>query len=162
MRGERPVCLLERVALDLADVAARRNLFARLGAASRRALIVSEGLLIYLTAEEVGALARDLAAPPSFQRWTVDLGSPALLQMLKRSMGSSLDQAGAPLKFAPAEGLGFFEPFGWKGLETHSLFHTAARLRRLSWFLLVIAKLFPSQQFTAKRPWGGVCLLGRA
>lgn len=162
LRDERPVCVLERVPLDLADVPARRSLFTRLGATSQRALIVSEGLLIYLTPDEVGALARDLAAPPSFKRWIIDLSSPPLLQMLKSKMGDSLDQAGAPLKFAPAAGLGFFEPFGWKGLEEHSLFHAAARLGRLSWFLWLIARLFPSQQFVAKRPWGGICLLDRA
>jgi len=67
-----------------------------------------------------------------------------------------------PLKFASALGLGFFEPFGWKGLEAHTLLHAAARLRRLSWFLWLMAKLFPSEQFTARRPWGGVCLLGKA
>lgn len=162
LRGEQPVCRLERLSLDLADVVARRRLFADLGASSRRALIVSEGLLIYLTAEEVGALARDLAAPPSFQRWIMDLASPALLKLLQRSLGVALDQAGVPLKFAPALGLGFFEPFGWTSLEVHTLLHAGARLRRVSWLLWLMAKLFPSQQFTAKRPWGGVCLLGRS
>jgi methyltransferase (TIGR00027 family) len=161
LAGETPVCRLERVALDLADVAARRALFAKLGASCRRALVVSEGLIIYLTPEEVGALATDLAAPPTFRSWIVDLGSPALLAMLQRRMGSSLEEAGAPLKFAPAEGMGFYEPYGWKGLEAHSLFHTAARLRRLSFMLRLLARFLAPEQFAPNRPGGGVCLLGR-
>src|SRR5262249_49278891 len=69
LRGEKPVCALERVRLDLSDVASRRRLFERLGAEARRVLVLSEGLLIYLTDLEVAALARDLATPPSFQNW---------------------------------------------------------------------------------------------
>lgn len=158
---ERPVCRLERVPLDLADRAARRALFARLGAACRRALVISEGLVVYLTPEEVGALATDLAEPPTLQQWMVDLASPALLAMLQRSMGSSLEQAGVPLKFAPAKGMGFYEPYGWRGLEAHSLFHTAARLRRSPFLMRLVARWLAPEAFAPNRPWGGVCLLER-
>ena len=80
LRGEKPVCALERVRLDLSDVSSRRDLFRRLGEGAKRVLVITEGLLIYLTAEEVGALAEDLAAPESFQRWVLGhrfAGSPA-------------------------------------------------------------------------------------
>src|SRR5215467_7178767 len=66
LAGEKPRCNLERVRLDLTNVAARRELFQRLGASSRRALIITEGLLVYLTREEVTELGRDLAAQSSF------------------------------------------------------------------------------------------------
>src|SRR5437868_5307768 len=67
LRHERPNCRLERVRLDLADVTARREVFARLGARAKRALILAEGLLVYLTADQVCGLAKDLAAQPSFE-----------------------------------------------------------------------------------------------
>jgi len=105
---ENPVCMLERVRLDLSDVAARRRLFQDLGSKASRALIISEGLLAYLTEEEVGALARDLAAPESFQCWLLDFGSPALMKMLKKKMGAQMTQA--PLKFAPERALSFLFP----------------------------------------------------
>src|SRR5439155_3493141 len=73
LAGEKPVCVLERVPLDLAQVDTRRELFERLGGRARQALVVTEGLLVYLTAEEDGALARDLAAPAGFRRWVIDL-----------------------------------------------------------------------------------------
>src|SRR5439155_1572533 len=66
LAGERPACALEQIGADLTDAAHRRALFAQLGAAAPRVLVVSEGLLIYLTGEQVGALARDLSAQPSF------------------------------------------------------------------------------------------------
>jgi len=160
LAGEKPVCRLERVALDLADRAGRTGLFARLAGSARRALIVTEGLLIYLTADEVAAMASDLAAQPRFERWIIDLTTPALLQMLQKNM-ASLSQAGSPLTFAPAEGTAFFERSGWKPLEVHSFLHVAAKLGRLSWFLRLLTTLFPSQRPNPKRPWGGIVLLGR-
>jgi len=47
---EKPACRLERIRLDLSDVPARRQLFARLGERAGNALVITEGLLIYLTA----------------------------------------------------------------------------------------------------------------
>ena len=59
LAGATPACALERVRLDLSNVDARRGVFDRLGRGSRMALILSEGLLIYLMAPEVGAYLRE-------------------------------------------------------------------------------------------------------
>ena len=158
LRDEKPACALRRVPLDLADVAARRALFAELGGAAERALVVSEGLIIYLTADEVGALAQDLAAPPAFRRWVTDLVSPALLKLLQKKLGPQLDQASAPLKFAPEEGPEFFARHGWRPLEVRSMLHAAARLGRLPLWMRLFA-LFPPPKTPGSRPWSGVCQL---
>ena len=160
LRTETPVCQVERVRLDLSDVHARRELFSELGLRANRALIVSEGLLIYLDEKEVTSLGQDLAFARNFQHWVMDLSSPALLKMLAKKIGAPLNQAGAPLKFAPKEGPDFFARSGWKPVEIHSVMHTAAKLNRLSFFLRVIAKI-SSPAFQAKRPWSAVCLLAR-
>jgi methyltransferase (TIGR00027 family) len=160
LRNETPVCQLERVRLDLSDEPARRELFLALGRRANRALVVSEGLLVYLDENEVTSLGQDLAAARSLQHWVVDLASPALLKMLAKKIGAPLDQAGAPLKFAPREGPEFFVQSGWKPVEIHSVMHSAAKLNRLPFFLRLIAKI-SSPAFQAKRPWSGVCLLER-
>jgi len=160
LRTQTPVCQVERVRLDLSDVRARRELFSELGLRATRALIVSEGLLIYLDEKEVTSLGQDLAVARKFQHWVIDLSSPALLKMLAKKIGAPLDHAGAPLKFAPQEGPDFFARNGWKPVEIHSVMHTAAKLNRLSFFLRVIAKI-SSPAFQAKRPWSAVCLLER-
>jgi methyltransferase (TIGR00027 family) len=160
LRNETPVCQVERVRLDLSDVRARRELFSEVGRLANRALIVSEGLLIYLDEKEVTSLGQDFAVARSFQHWVMDLSSPALLKMLAKKIGAPLDHAGAPLKFAPQEGPDFFARSGWKPVEIHSVMHTAAKLNRLSFFLRVIAKI-SSPAFQAKRPWSAVCLLAR-
>jgi methyltransferase (TIGR00027 family) len=160
--NEKSACALERVRLDLADVKARRDLFEQLGSKANKALIISEGLLMYLSAEEVGSLAEDLATPRSFQRWILDLASPGLLRKLQQNMGGPLNQAGAPLKFAPAEGPEFFTPFGWTPIEVRSLLKTAARLKRLPLWMRLLALLPESTGAQGSRPWSGICLLGKS
>ncbi|MGB0036318.1 MAG: SAM-dependent methyltransferase [Candidatus Acidiferrales bacterium] len=157
--SEKPACALERVRLDLSDVAARRELFARLGGESKKALILAEGLLIYLTADEVGSLARDLAGPASFQRWILEVVSPGLLRMLQKQLGKALNQAGAPLKFGPKEGPGFFIPYGWKAVAVRSPLKAAAKLKRLTFWLKLISMLPDSTGKQGSRPWSGICLV---
>lgn len=159
LSSERPVCAVERVALDLSDESARRTLFARLGGQPRRALIVTEGFLIYFTAAQVAALARDLAAVPGFGNWVVDLASPGLLRILQKKMGDQLVRGGSAFHFAPPEGPGFFAAHGWRPIDVRSLLKTAATLKRLSLAMRLLALLPASNGAQGSRPWGGVCLL---
>src|ERR1700732_783660 len=64
--NEKPRCRLERIALDLSDVAGRRALFAKLDARAANVVVASEGLLIYFAADEVASLAKDLSAQKCF------------------------------------------------------------------------------------------------
>jgi methyltransferase (TIGR00027 family) len=157
---ERPTCVLERIRLDLSDGNARRALFADLNRRASKILVLTEGLLIYLSTEEVSALAKDLAAGSHFQRWIIDLSSPGLLRMMQRTTGQQLSQVGAPFKFAPAEGPSFFTPLGWEPIEVKGLLKTAARFKRPPFFLRLLSHL-PEREdgVYGNRPWGGVCLL---
>ncbi len=159
LRGEKPACALERVRLDLSDVSSRRDLFRRLGEAAKKVLIISEGLLIYLAAEEAGALAEDLAVPESFQRWVLDIASPGLLRLLQREVGATLEQARAPLRFAPPEGPAFFERHGWHPVAVESPLKEGARHNRLPLLLRLFAILPESSGPQGNRPWSGICLL---
>jgi methyltransferase (TIGR00027 family) len=161
LKSESPRCRLERVRLDLANREARRALFGELGARATKALIVTEGLLVYLTAEQVGDLARDLAGPSSFERWALDLVSPGLLLRLQRELQPLLTEGGAKVQFGPKEGPLFFQPYGWKPLEVHSQLKTAARLRRLPLFMRLLALLPASKGEQGSRPWSGICLFAR-
>jgi methyltransferase (TIGR00027 family) len=160
LRGEKPVCSLERVRLDLSDVPARRELFARLGRQSRKALVISEGLVVYLSSDEVALLAQDIATQPSFRSWILDMVSPKLLATLQKRMTSNLKEA-APFKFAPVEGPAFFAKFGWSVVEANSLLRVAARLNRLPFYLIPISWFPDSHGTQPQRPWGGVCLFSR-
>ena len=162
LRGEKPVCRLERVRMDLSDVAARRELFGRLGRRAKGALLITEGLLIYLTAEEVGALAEDLARPEGFRHWVLDVASPGLLRLLQREVGAALAEAKAPLKFGPPEGPKFFERHGWRPVSVESPLKAAARAKRLSFLLKLFAMLPESPGPQGNRPWSGICLMEKS
>lgn len=139
LRGEVPRCGLERVRLDLTDLAARRALFGRLGGEARQVAVVTEGLLAYLTPEQVAGLATDLHAPPTFARWMTELASPWILKYMKRKYRKITGNAGtAPMHFGPAEGPAFFRPYGWAVAEERSMLDEARRLHRqmpLAWLM---------------------------
>jgi methyltransferase (TIGR00027 family) len=159
LANEKPRCALQRIRTDLADVSARRALFADLDRRADRTLILTEGLLIYLSAEEVAAVARDLAASAHFQRWILDLHSPGLLRMMQRTTGKQLLEVGAPFKFAPVEGPAFFMPHGWEPSDVKGLLKTATRFKRPPFFLRLLGRLPEKKGPAGNRPWSGVCLL---
>jgi len=161
LAAEKPTCAVERVRLDLADVGARRALFASLNQRARKILINTEGLLIYLSTEEVIALARDLAAGVNFQRWIMDLSSPGLLKMMQKTTGKRLSEIGAPFKFAPAEGPAFFSSHGWEPMEVKGMLKTATKFRRPPLFLRLLGHLPEKKGPAGNQPWSGVCLFRR-
>jgi len=160
LSAERPRCSLERVRVDLSDTSRRTELFDRVEAMSKRVLIITEGLVLYLDDATVAALANDLLARPSFAFWVVDFSSPAILKLLRR--GRSAELANAPFLFGPPNGVAFFEALGWHTREVRSLFHEGARLRRVPWLLRPLA-LFPPADARAPgdKQWSAVVRFAR-
>ena len=163
LAGERPRCRVEFVRADLTH-AARRAVLQRIGAQARRALVIAEGLLVYLKPEDVTSLAKDLADQPAFRWWLIDLGSPRLLKMLEKTWGRAVAAGNAPLQFAPAEGTRFFQAQGWQEGEFRSMWEESLRLKRtmpLARVWNVIAKLYPKSKREEFRRMSGVVLLAR-
>jgi O-methyltransferase involved in polyketide biosynthesis len=161
----KPVCQYEAVRLDLTDDAARKALFVRLGAASKTTLIVTEGLLIYLTADQVTKLATDLRAGESFRFWLIDLASPRLLRIMDRSWGKSVKEGNAPFQFAPAEGTAFFQKLGWREAQFRSAMDEAHRLdreMRMMWLWRLMGRLYPAKTREEFRRMSGIVLLERS
>jgi len=157
LKREKPVCLLEQIPLDLTDVLSRRKLFQELNDRKKKVCVMTEGLLVYLTAEEVASLARDLARDLDAQNWLIDLCSPGQLKIMQRTYGKQLGEAGAALRFAPEEGPAFFLPHGWQPIELHGFLKTAASLNRAPAALL---SLLPEpDRIQGNYPWTGICLL---
>jgi methyltransferase (TIGR00027 family) len=130
LANEPAACRLERVALDLSDAPARQALFARINRESSRVLIICEGFLLYLAEAEVAALAHDLRAHFPSALWLLDVVSPAVLTQMQQTWGKTLDAANASMKFAPIQGLGFFEKHGFTPLRDCTLLDEAQRLGR--------------------------------
>jgi methyltransferase (TIGR00027 family) len=164
LADERPRCRLETRAVDLADERARLALFAEVGGAHERVVVMTEGLLIYLLPDHVAALGRDLHAQRSFRWWLMELGSPALLRYLERSWAPRLRSAKAPFRFAPREGTAFFTPLGWRETEYRSMWEESFRLRRtipMGWFWRLLGRLAPPERQNEVRRFSGVVRLDR-
>ena len=159
LRDEKPQCSLQRVPLDLSDQPARRRVLRELSEGARSGLVLSEGLIVYLTAEDVGALALDLAAAPAFQHWVIDLISPGAVRIAQKTMSPHLGTSGAALRFGPEEGPPFFQRYGWRPVDVRSSLKTAARLKRLPFRFRLAALLPESKGKQGARPWAAICLL---
>ena len=156
----RPRCQLSRIKVDLADPIARAAMLQDVLSSSRKTVVVTEGLLLYLDDVQVRSLSADLFKHAGTASWILDLASPALLRMLHKSMGQHF--ANTPMKFAPPNGIAFFEALGWSADEVTSILHAAARFRRLPFFLRIVA-LFPdpNPRSLKNAPWSGVVKLQR-
>ncbi len=159
LKAEKPACTLERVRTDLSNAEIRRSLLSRLASEATKVLVITEGLLTYLRAEEVSALAEDLKRFPAFKRWVLDIASPGLLRMVQKNTHQQFGAEVPPLQFAPADGPVFFARYGWNPIEVRSMLKTAAGLKRLTFVMRLLALLPENPKNSGSRPWSGVCLL---
>jgi O-methyltransferase involved in polyketide biosynthesis len=153
--GETARCLVTREAVDLADAAARRRFLEQQSAHSARALVLSEGLLHYLTERDVQTLAADLVLH-GLHNWAFDLMSPAIARKMKAGVGRDWERA--PIRFAPKRGVAFFEALGWQATRVTASLRAAARFRRLPLHLRLLS-LLPDpdpRDFSPLTPWFGL------
>lgn len=161
MANETPRCEVEFAAVDLRDAVARRELFDR-AASHGPMLVITEGLLIYLTEADAASLARELHATANARWWLADIGTPLLRQFMERQRWrSSLLQGNAPLQFFPEQGTAFFEPCGWREAEFRSTWDESFRLDRTMRFgriFALLSRLQPERQRLAVRRMSGIVL----
>jgi methyltransferase (TIGR00027 family) len=152
-----PRCQLTRHAVDLADPAARDAFLDDELAGVTKALVLTEGLLMYLEASDVVALSA------AFKRsevawWMLDFSSPGLQKRMNKETRGLMRSA--PFKFAPANGLRYFEDLGWRPVEVESVFVVAHRYRRLPRWMRPLAWLpQPDPRNPRNRTWSGVVRL---
>jgi methyltransferase (TIGR00027 family) len=163
LAGERPVCRLERVGVDLADPAARRAFLAGTLAGGGKALVLTEGVLPYLDLAEAGGLAGDLRARAEVAAWIVDYFAPQAVRLRGRSFRRRLKSA--PFKFHPPDWTGFFAELGWRAGESVYVAEEADRRQRpmplpplVKALFILRAFLSPSLRKMGKRYFGYVVL----
>jgi methyltransferase (TIGR00027 family) len=126
---EVPRCKLERVAVDLADRVSRQRLLADVDSRSKKLLILTEGVVTYLSVDEAGTLAKDLKATQHVYGWIVDYLSPYAMKWRQRGRLAQKTK-NAPFKFKPADWFAFFLEHGWRVKEMRYLAEEGDRLKR--------------------------------
>jgi methyltransferase (TIGR00027 family) len=143
LANEKPRCRLERVKVDLANQTERQRLFHSVDAQSNKTLILTEGVIPYLSEADVGRLADELKGLHHSRFWIVDYFAPEVRKFRQRMQRRRMMQ-NAPLKFWPADWFGFFEAHGWRRKEIRYLAEEGDRLKRpirLSIFLKFVLHL---------------------
>ena len=153
--GENASCVVEQRAADLSDDAVRRALFTETAARFRRLVVVTEGLLYYLSEDAALNLARELRALNPF-RWIFDLHNSAVLAMIRKRSRGAL-RGTAEMHFGPDQGAVVFEQFGWKIRSVSSSGKTAGGLGRLPFFMSLLMRLPAPTYGKPGWPWAGVC-----
>lgn len=158
LTGATARCQLSRFAVDLADTPSRTAFLADAINDARNALVITEGLLLYLSEQQVGALAADLHRT-EIGAWITDVIAPVLVRRTMRQM-PSLDYA--PMTFEPADGVEFFEQHGWSVGSIHPILKYARRWKRLPAVLRPMSYLpEPNPRKLKHAPWSGVVRFDR-
>jgi hypothetical protein len=88
----------------------------------------------------------------------LDFAGPGLKKMMNKKMAGMLQNA--PFKFAPENGLAYFEDLGWHTAEVESLFVAARRFHRLPLVMRPVAWLpQPDQRHPGSMAWSAAALL---
>lgn len=163
LRDRLPRCQLQRVSVDLADRAARREFFASVVPDARRILVLSEGVIPYLTEEQVSELAEELRTRPQVALWVVEYFSEHAYRFLKR-VGQSRRMANSPFRFFPERWMEFFGERGWEEKELRYFGEIARRFKRqppLPWLSKLIMLFMSKQRTEQMQRLSGYLLLAR-
>lgn len=129
LANETPRCRLERLKIDLIDDAARRAMLASVDTRAQKLLVLTEGVVPYLTNEQVAALADDLRSLDHISFWIADYFSPEVIKFRQRA-GVQRKLRNAPFQFKPGDWFGFFAQRGWRSREERYLPEEGERLGR--------------------------------
>ena len=159
LADQTPRCELTRSAVDLADPVARNAFFDQALDGATKALVLTEGLLMYLEDFDVTALS-DALNRPEVGWWMFDFAGPGLKRVMNKKMAGMFENA--PFIFAPENGLAYFEDLGWRVLESEHLMAAAKRFRRLPIFMWP-AMWGPqaNPRHPGRKPWSATALLTR-
>jgi methyltransferase (TIGR00027 family) len=120
LAGEAPACRLERRPADLSDDGARRAFLDEVAGSAKKIFVITEGVVPYLTNEQVDVLARDLRERAAFRFWVTEYISAEVMEYLRKGrFRRQLKKA--PFRFAPGDWFGFFRERGWREKEVRYL-----------------------------------------
>jgi methyltransferase (TIGR00027 family) len=160
LADQTPRCRLTRHAVDLADPAAREAFLNEELAGAEKALVLTEGLLMYLEDSDIRALSTAFTRP-EIAWWMLDFAGPGLQKRMNKRTRGMLNSA--PFNFAPTNGLAYFEELGWRPIEIDSVFAAALRFDRLPRWMRPLAWLpQPDPRKPGRVTYSGVVRLTRA
>ena len=115
MAEHQPQCRRETIPADITDAGARRALFEAVGSAP--ALMITEGLLTYLPAETVEALASDSAALSGIRHWLLNLETEEMSRRVGMDQRTSILNMRAETHLHGQEMIDVLNRQGWNSVR---------------------------------------------
>jgi len=147
LKHETPVCSLQRIACDLSLQMKRLELFIQLDAQTSKALIITEGVIAYLTNDQAAQLSKDLLAMPHFYYWIQDFRY-AKFRRTKQAKQMQQIVKNTPFRFNAEDPVTFFTQHGWKMVKNIFLLDEADAVGRkmpMNLTYKIWMKLFPTK-----------------
>ena len=145
LEGEQPRCALERIPADLSVPADRSRVFDAAG--SQPALMITEGLLMYLPRTVVNSLGAEAASKSGVRFWLFDATSVDLMRRGHPDMMDQIDAVRAADHLSGREIVEAVEGQGWNLVASRTYARDSAAIA-----LDRITKLLSSGQVPAQRP----------
>lgn len=129
LKNIQSTCQLESIALDLSNRELRQSHFTKIATANKQIAVITEGVLLYLTQDQVSELSEDLLRHSSFTQWIGEYISPKSYPYLKNPKRMKTVK-NSPFKFFPEDWMGFFESRGWKLAEAQYFIDISEKHKR--------------------------------
>lgn len=130
LKDAKASCNVIPKAVDLSNDVARQDLLVEVSNVGKKILVITEGLLPYLSEKNVAGLAADLLSQPKFSLWLTDFYGSQTWNKAGNQFMEQLEKANIQIKFMPAEGPNFFPNHGWLIRESRRFTEEAIRLHR--------------------------------
>jgi methyltransferase (TIGR00027 family) len=141
---EKPGCNLQRIAADLSVDTERKKLLAELGSRTQKALIITEGVVTYLTNDQASQLSKDIFSIPSFKYWIQEYLNGGYRNRYPKGGKKLLENT--PFLFTATNPIAFFKNDGWVVCENIYMLDEADRIGRkmhLTFLWNILILLFP-------------------
>ncbi|MCR6661050.1 MAG: class I SAM-dependent methyltransferase [Asticcacaulis sp.] len=163
---DQPLCRLERIACDLSQDTGREALLADVNTRGRNILVLTEGVIPYLTNEAVAALAKNLCEQSHITRWITDYFSPFFLGLAARGAIVKQLQKNAPFRFNPGpdpdDWPRFFAASGWQIEDMRFIGEDGRKLGRdlpANWLMRMMMRFAKEERLRPYRRMNGYALL---
>lgn len=160
LASEQPNCHLKRIAVDLTEEAERKNLFDQIDSQAMKTLVITEGVIGYLTNDHAAALSKDIFSTTSFRFWIMEYDQ-GRLRRRKQTKDLQKKLVHSPLQFDHAKPLKFFGGHGWKVCENTYILDVADSIAKrlpigFPWNILM--KIFPKRLRKLGNETYGYCM----